>query len=367
MAEYREKYPNAELCSESCRYELSKLNSGENNPNYNPDIVHELIGTENVDYVVCQICDMKLVRINHSHLMSHEMTMVEYLEKYPDSCTCSQKSLQNISKISSDWLNDETKNGKFLAALHTDEYREKQRVKTKERHNDPVEHEKMIAGFELVRVDPILYAKWLNSMRDQTRRKIQSFVMSTYFANPSWKAMWLESQRTEDIRKVKSDHMFDMHNDPILHAKWLLLITSEFVNEKRRLKVLANWADPKYRARMEEIYSTFEHARSISMGLLRNHDNWVDFGYNITGNIYSMPEYYEWRKSVYSCDGHKCKICGDHNCMIHAHHIKRPPLYPELMFDIENGITLCERCHRLTFGKEELFEEELTMIVDGMI
>lgn len=367
MAEYREKYPDAILTSEKSRGDRRELSFGENNPHYNPDLVRELTGIENIDYVVCQICRSKLLRLTHRHLMLHGITVDEYTAKYPKAFVSSEKSFQNSSKATSGWLNDETRNGKFLAALHTDEYREKQRIKTKARHDDPVDHARMIAGLNLVRTDPVIRDKWLAIMRDDTRRKIHSFVMSSYFADPAWKSVWLESQRTDDVRKVKSDNMFDMHNDPELHDKWLKLLKSETVINKQRVASLQNWADPEYYARMEEIFSSFEHAKSISMGHLNNHDSWVDFGYNLTGNIYSTPEYYKWRKLVYGRDNHRCKLCGGYDCIIHAHHIKRAPLYPELMFDVDNGITLCERCHRLTFGKEELFEEELTMIVSNTI
>ena len=56
------------------------------------------------------------------------------------------------------------------------------------------------------------------------------------------------------------------------------------------------------------------------------------------------PEYKEWRKNVYERDFWKCKICGSKN-KINAHHIYEGANNEKLRFEIENGITLCEKHH----------------------
>lgn len=87
------------------------------------------------------------------------------------------------------------------------------------------------------------------------------------------------------------------------------------------------------------------------------------------GNRYGITErdYNEWRYAVYERDDYICQICGARYCMIHAHHIRKQSLYPDLILDINNGITMCRKCHELTYGKEEIYSEELQMTVDGII
>lgn len=59
------------------------------------------------------------------------------------------------------------------------------------------------------------------------------------------------------------------------------------------------------------------------------------------------PKYKEWRKSVYKRDRYKCKFCGAGGRTIRAHHIKNFNEYPELRLNVNNGITVCDSCHKI--------------------
>ena len=51
-----------------------------------------------------------------------------------------------------------------------------------------------------------------------------------------------------------------------------------------------------------------------------------------------------WSKNVREHDNNKCCICGrtEH---LNAHHILEKKLFPEYMFCLENGVTLCAKHH----------------------
>lgn len=52
-----------------------------------------------------------------------------------------------------------------------------------------------------------------------------------------------------------------------------------------------------------------------------------------------------WRKAVYQKDGYNCCVCGKHGGDLNAHHLNAYDDNPDQRFDVENGVTLCPRCH----------------------
>ena len=75
------------------------------------------------------------------------------------------------------------------------------------------------------------------------------------------------------------------------------------------------------------------------------HHNWKG---GVTYPIFALRKtklYRHWRNTVLERDGYQCTKCSGSDTRLDAHHIKSFTHFPELRFDVDNGITVCVRCH----------------------
>lgn len=84
------------------------------------------------------------------------------------------------------------------------------------------------------------------------------------------------------------------------------------------------------------------------------HWNWQGGITPIITAVRNSQAYKNWREQVFKRDDYTCRICNVRGGDIHAHHIYpvRDTKNSLLIYAIDNGITLCEGCHKETFGKE---------------
>lgn len=78
------------------------------------------------------------------------------------------------------------------------------------------------------------------------------------------------------------------------------------------------------------------------------------------------PDYQEFRKKVLARDNYTCQMphCGSkHNLIVH--HIKPYARATYLRTDPENGICLCRKCHKQTFGKESQYSHIFLSIISA--
>jgi 5-methylcytosine-specific restriction endonuclease McrA len=77
-----------------------------------------------------------------------------------------------------------------------------------------------------------------------------------------------------------------------------------------------------------------------------NHWNWKGGVTSIQEKLRKSLEYKNWRRLVFTRDNFTCQYCGQIGGELNAHHIKPWKDYPELRYEIDNGITLCKFCHK---------------------
>lgn len=80
------------------------------------------------------------------------------------------------------------------------------------------------------------------------------------------------------------------------------------------------------------------------------------------------PEYQKWRREVFSRDEYTCQCCGEIGRILNAHHIESYTRNKDLRIDVNNGITLCESCHKeyhANFYRNDADEETFTEFMTG--
>ena len=90
-----------------------------------------------------------------------------------------------------------------------------------------------------------------------------------------------------------------------------------------------------------------------------NHYMWRGGISKLAERIRKCFKYRQWRSDVFTRDNYTCQDCGERGYIIHAHHIKsfsdilrdnkikimEQALNCEELWNINNGITLCKKCH----------------------
>ncbi len=72
---------------------------------------------------------------------------------------------------------------------------------------------------------------------------------------------------------------------------------------------------------------------------------------------YDDPVYKDWRIKVYKRDKFTCQMPGcKKKTSLQAHHIQKWANASMLRYDVDNGITLCRKCHNEVTGNEHHYQ-----------
>lgn len=81
-----------------------------------------------------------------------------------------------------------------------------------------------------------------------------------------------------------------------------------------------------------------------------NH-NWKGGATSRNQQLRNNPQMSVWRNSVFTRDKYTCQKCGLKGGYLQAHHIIPVSKREDLIFDIDNGLTVCLDCHEKIHGR----------------
>lgn len=77
-----------------------------------------------------------------------------------------------------------------------------------------------------------------------------------------------------------------------------------------------------------------------------------------------------WREAVFKRDDWTCQKCRMKGFKLHPHHIQSFSQWPELRFELSNGITFCVPCHKLfhkVYGIKDINQDQVTQFINDKV
>lgn len=115
------------------------------------------------------------------------------------------------------------------------------------------------------------------------------------------------------------------------------------------------WRDEDYRERTEAHLRDKKQIRDRAKKYSATYqgvsvDEWKGFITKETTLIRGSEEYKSWRERVFARDDYTCQCCGARSkagepVELRAHHLDSFAQNEEKRFDVDNGVTLCKKCH----------------------
>jgi hypothetical protein len=90
--------------------------------------------------------------------------------------------------------------------------------------------------------------------------------------------------------------------------------------------------------------------------------NWIDGSSRDHLRVMNQSFWRTLMVFVFERDGYKCKRCGEVHCRsnrLHSHHVKPWAGHEDTRFDLNNIITVCQKCHNWIHSRENVNREYL--------
>lgn len=170
-----------------------------------------------------------------------------------------------------------------------------------------------------------------------------------------------------DLSVNKTQEYLHRYNIPVRYGSEA--VKTQWINNPERRKLSRKIAEEhlqtkEVRDKVRETMQTEEYRRKQSVSKMgekngmfgiygENHPNWnpslTDYE-RIVGR--KTKRDVEWREKVYKRDNYTCVTCGDDEGRnLNAHHLYSHNKYKDKRYDINNGVTLCETCHKAFHDK----------------
>jgi len=205
------------------------------------------------------------------------------------------------------------------------------------------------------------------------RDKIGKFIKGThtetefkkgiYPKNPFKKgqASWIKGKHHSEESKLKN-RLAHLGKIGYWKGKQLLEETKKKLSEAHKGKQLSEEHKLKISIGNKGRFVSEETRKKMSKNMMGNKHGWKGGINPLVSQIRNSFIYRQWRSDIFTRDNFTCQKCEQRGGSLHAHHIKslssilqyyeiinlEEALGCEELFNINNGVTLCEKCHKKT-------------------
>ena len=156
----------------------------------------------------------------------------------------------------------------------------------------------------------------------------------------------------EKLSKSKRMNIDDIAK--IFENKNLKLISNNYENSKTNLNYVCNIHSETIQSttyssiRSSKLTPCKECIKERLSNKYSNEKHWMWKGGITPKNkiLRTCNKYTRWRELVFNRDNHTCQCCNKKGVLLNAHHILNFSQYEDLIYDVTNGTTLCQECHR---------------------
>jgi len=198
------------------------------------------------------------------------------------------------------------------------------------------------------------------------------------FCKVSCQHKWNALTKSSDIECTFCGKKFRKKNSQIGENNFCSLdCASKYKTLTHSKKVICSWCGKEFKKAKNQIRGN-NYCSQKCMGewqtkfrVGESNYNWKGGLLSVSKRIRSLNKYTDWRKDIFKRDNFTCQCCGDKTGgNLNAHHKKQlldiikeyhlnemiDVLRCEKLWDLNNGITLCENCHRECHQKKGVYE-----------
>lgn len=170
------------------------------------------------------------------------------------------------------------------------------------------------------------------------------------------KKEFMSDKMKEQIHDWWQDEEFRQMQSDKTKKQWQDEEFKKIRENSARKQMKERWEDKNWRDMQSELNSNkmkqlwsdeeFRQAHSGENSYLYNFNLTEEDRQRAKEGRFNDSDFVTWSKQVKEKANYTCDCCGNNKSKMHSHHLNNWNTYKEQRYELENGVCLCESCHK---------------------